>query len=189
MGLVRFGIVGYESYLWLNWNLFLALLPLLFVWLLRGKHGKILGYIYFIGWLFFLPNAPYLITDFIHLADVGPKTMLWYDGLMIFVYSLVGIAVWLVTTRSIKKHFNIKNWFVPVIGLLTGFGIYLGRYIRFNTWDIISKPSDILETLFDIVIHPGNHEPVLMMTITFAAVLSGLYFAVYRYQTNETTKD
>ena len=175
LNLGRFILTGYGSYLWLNWNLFLALVPLLFSWwAIRAKSSWVSGFA-IVLWLGFLPNAPYLITDFIHMADVGPRSYLWYDAIMIFSYSLVGIIAWIVSLHMIKKHFAWKQWTIWFISFLTGFGIYLGRYIRFNTWHIITQPLDILETIGDIIIRPSSHQPVVMMTLTFTLVLGTLY--------------
>ena len=109
------------------------------------------------------------------MADVGPRSYLWYDAIMIFSYSLVGIIAWIVSLHMIKKHFAWKQWTIWFISFLTGFGIYLGRYIRFNTWHIITQPLDILETIGDIIIRPSSHQPVVMMTLTFTLVLGTLY--------------
>ena len=54
-------------------------------------------------WLGFLPNAPYLITDFIHLDVVGPDSLLWYDGMMIFMYSLAGVSAWVLSLDMVMK--------------------------------------------------------------------------------------
>ena len=187
MSLLRFFISGYSSYLWLNWNLVLALVPLpLAVFAIRTKKHW-LAFVWIVLWLGFLPNAPYLVTDFIHLADVGPKSLLWYDALMIFVYSFVGVGSWIMSLHILRTHFKWKVWVVWLIAFLTGFGIYLGRYIRFNTWNLITHPGDVLGKIGDVIIHPFNHEPAIMMTLTFSIVLSIIYLSITPLISHEKT--
>ncbi|MFT7328304.1 MAG: putative membrane protein [Crocinitomicaceae bacterium] len=175
LGLIRFLLIGHTSYIWLNWNLFLALIPILFAWLaVTLKKKWIIGFMVF-AWLGFLPNAPYIITDFIHLADVGPKSLLWFDAIMIFVYSLAGLFSWLLSFNILENHLRWKPWVVWFVGLLSGFGIYLGRYIRFNTWDIFSTPLSLLEKIGDIIISPIEYDPVIAMTLIFMCLLAGTY--------------
>lgn len=184
LGLGRLLLAENTSYLWLNWNLFLALLPLLAVWCILRTPWRWLQIILLLIWLGFLPNAPYLLTDFIHLENVGPSHLLWYDGLMMFVYSLAGVGSWLLSTFLLARRFFWTHSIVFLISVLTGFGIYLGRYIRFNTWDMITHPTEILRTLFDVVIHPAQHEPVILMTGVYAIFL----FFCYRIFTPFFTK-
>jgi uncharacterized membrane protein len=189
MSLVRFVLTEYDSYLWLNWNLFLGLLPLLFAWLVTISKRFWLSSILVILWLGFLPNAPYLVTDFIHMADIGPQSLLWYDAMMIFMYTVAGIASWIVSVQVLQSKFTWPSWVVWLIAFLTGFGIYIGRYIRFNTWDIVTNPSAIFETIGVIITQPKNHEPVIGMTVVFTVILVTLYFGFTSLSYNEQTKN
>lgn len=164
----RLGLADNLSYLWLNWNLFLAIVPLFFAWLFTQTKNKYAQFFTLLLWLGFLPNSPYIVTDFIHLADVGPKSILWYDGIMIFFYTMAGMLVWISSSFIIQQKAKWNEWFMIIIGLLSGFGLYLGRYIRFNTWDIIANPFPLFETIGDIFIHPQNHSPVILMTFVVA---------------------
>lgn len=177
MSLVRFVLAGHESYLWLNWNLLLALLPIGFAWLSLAFKKKWIASLMVFLWLGFLPNAPYLITDFIHLDVVGPDSLLWYDGMMIFMYSVAGVAAWVLSLKMVVRKYQWKSWVVWFIALLTGFGVYLGRYIRFNTWDIITNPGSLLSTIGEVIILPQLHRPVISMTLVFAVALVALYTA------------
>ena len=155
MNLVRFAMTDVHSYVYMNWNLLLAFIPLLALYLFERSYSKYLKVFLFFLWFLFLPNAPYIVTDLIHLRDVGPEWMLWFDGMMLFAYALVGVYV---TAYSMIKMKNIlfkkiihQNIFLIIISLLSSFGIYLGRYIRWNTWDIITHPIDIALTISDIL--------------------------------------
>ena len=164
-----------DSYIYMNWNLFLGLLPLVFAWLFtKNVGGRIVSIAWLLLWLGFLPNAPYMITDFIHIADVGPKRILWYDSIMLFGFAWAGMLSWIHSMNMVYQKINVRS-FVPVISLLTAFGLYLGRYIRFNTWDVLHRPGEIFGTLADILLQPLNHEPFLLFTMVFWIFLMTVY--------------
>lgn len=167
----RLGLADNLSYLWLNWNLFLAIIPIFFAWVFTQTKNQYMQLLSFLLWLGFLPNAPYIVTDFIHLADVGPKAILWYDAVMIFLYTIAGMFVWIGSTHLIRKKMQWNEWFIIIVGILSGFGLYLGRYIRFNTWDIITNPLNLFETVGEIILHPTNYEPMLLMVGVFTFLL------------------
>lgn len=189
LGLIRFALTEQTSYLWLNWNLFLALVPIFFAWLTTKLKNEWISFGLILIWLGFLPNAPYIITDFIHLADVGPKSMLWSDAIMIFTYSVAGLLAWVLSFDILRSKFKWKLWSVWFIGLLSGFGLYLGRYIRFNTWDVVTKPIDLFETIGAIILSPESHEPVISMTLTFTIFLSIFYIYLQPLLHDEKTKN
>ena len=189
MNLVRLLLAENDAYVWLNWNLFLALVPVLFAYTTMVSKYRIVVIIMALMWIGFLPNAPYLITDFIHLADVGPRTLLWYDAMMMFVYSLAGILAYMVSLRIIMQRFRWRLYMPLVIGILAGFGIYLGRYIRFNSWHVLTQPLDILQVIGEIIMYPSQHAPVLTMTLSFAVFLTVIYFISSLYILHEKTID
>ena len=182
----RLGLDKHIPYAWLNWNLFLALIPLFFAWTFTRTKNIYLKLLYFLLWIGFLPNAPYIVTDFIHLADVGPKSILWYDAIMIFLYTLSGIIVWVGSTYLIKRNMKFNEWFILFIGALSGFGLYLGRYIRFNTWDFLTNPLDVFSIIGEIFIYPSRHEPIVLMTLVTTFIFF-LFFKLLSY--NEKTND
>lgn len=179
LSLIRVILFETPSYIWMNWNLFLGLLPILFaVLFVRYRKPVWLAVILFAAWLFFLPNAPYMITDFIHIHNVGPTSLHWFDGLMLFCFAVTGMASFVYSTYLVRKPLSNSVWFVPVISLLTGFGIYLGRYVRWNTWDLVSRPGAFFSNIGDIVTAPGSHEPSVMMTFVFGFSLFIVYVAI-----------
>jgi len=178
LSLARVILFETPSYVWMNWNLFLALLPLVFAYLfVKNRNKKWLGALLFVAWLFFLPNAPYMITDFIHIANVGPSSLHWFDGLMLFSFAVVGIGSFVYSTFLVHRSLGKKPWFVPVVSLLSGFGIYLGRYLRWNTWDLIHRPGSLFAEVATVVSDPLQNEPMLMMTIVFGLTLFIMYVA------------
>ena len=137
----------------LLWNIFLAIIPYLISELLKIKPLKksITLFGLFI-WLLFLPNAPYLITDFIHLHHLK-STLIWYDLFMLFTFSFTGIVIALISIHDvyviISKLYSekIANLSIIFISLLSGFGIYLGRFLRLNSWELFTNPSKILQQI------------------------------------------
>jgi uncharacterized membrane protein len=150
ISLVCFRVVFTESkaYLFLVWNLFLAYIPFFITYHLtvNGKNKKLEAVFCSAVWLLFLPNAAYLITDFLHLGqnNLFPK---WFDIVVFFIC------------------------------ILSGFGIYMGRYLRWNSWDIISNPIAIWQECFIRIIYPMQHLRAWGLTLSFAMLhLFGVYF-------------
>jgi uncharacterized membrane protein len=100
-------------------------------------------------WLLFLPNAPYIITDFLHFKRFSSMPE-WFDILMLISFSWTGIAFGFISLRQMQQIWQstfspaISQIFIFICCLLSGFGIYLGRFMRYNSWDIISHPVDLL---------------------------------------------
>jgi uncharacterized membrane protein len=174
MNITRLFMTDIQSYIYMNWNLFLAFLPIVFLFFfekIKNIYGK--GFLFF-AWLFFLPNAVYMITDLIHLRDVGPDWMLLFDGMMIFSYAIIGIFISAyVILRMGKNIFTLNRKrlaFYIIASLLVSFGVYLGRYIRWNTWDIITRPIDLTGDVLDII-STGHTNIVFITTIIFFTFL------------------
>ncbi len=183
MSIFRVELTGATRYLWMNWNLFLALVPLLFTWTFVRFENRLLKVLSFLAWLFFLPNALYMMTDFIHLGSAGSiPNLLWYDGLMIFAYVFIGVLVSFFTLEKIVSSFKTSQVpryiFVVSISLLVSFGIYLGRYIRWNTWDIITRPFALFANIFE-VITTHIHDPRFYLMIIFFTLFGFLGFLSY----------
>jgi len=135
----------------LFWNSFLAWVPYAaaFVMLLISKFSKSktsLIALFPLGvlWLIFLPNSPYMITGYLHLIRIGIhdgfEFQPWYDFVMLSVFFLsgllAGIASLKIVHSIVEKHFGIMiGWAsVVVVNFLCGWAVYLGRFIRLNTW-------------------------------------------------------
>lgn len=171
----------------LFWNLFLAWIPLLVAYLTRVLwQQKIISRVGIgIGvmlWLLFFPNAPYLITDLIHLKEV-PDYLLWYDSLLSFSFALAGLLAGLYSAllihRLIEKVGNqIWAWTIMVGSLIvSSYGVYLGRFGRWNSWDIITNP-------FSLVRYTANslQNPVaIKLTVAFSFAMLIIYSAFWLY--------
>ncbi|MFN7138702.1 MAG: DUF1361 domain-containing protein [Limisphaerales bacterium] len=180
---VRYFYWSSLGHLYLAWNLFLAWVPVGFAFLAwRYKEDKIRLYLFAALWLLFLPNAPYLVTDLIHLR-ARPPVPVWFD--MVLLQSFIGLGlllgfVSLYKMQLLTAHFYGKraSWiFVLVVVALTGFGIYLGRVQRFNSWDAIINPIGLFTELFG---HLATHtKAVSLFSLLYGVFFLGAYVVLY----------
>jgi uncharacterized membrane protein len=173
---------GSLRYLFLIWNLFLAWLPLLFaLWWRRTGKPIWRRWLLAAAWLAFLPNSFYLITDFIHLTG-GQLALRLYDAVLLFSFSITGLILGFVSLhimeRRAQKHFGQKMATVFVISTLlaSSFAIYLGRFLGWNSWDIISNPFGILFDISNQLLDTSRPSYGLMTTVLFFVLLSSLYY-------------
>jgi uncharacterized membrane protein len=150
-------------YGFLIWNLFLAFVPYYLLQIVQLKVNLLENILYriaiFIGWLLFLPNAFYVITDFVHLKYTSVH-LFWYDLVLIGVFALVSFSFGILALKEgikMAKLFyseKIISFTLPLLCFLCGFGIYLGRVLRFNSWEIITNPLQLLHTIFETLVQP-----------------------------------
>ena len=150
-------------YLFLVWNLILAYIPFYLTNTINKVTLKNFSFgIVFIVWLLFLPNASYIITDIFHLKHQtdGP---IWFDLLLILSFALNGLLLFFISIYDMHKHLlsrmSLKmTWIITVVTLLlSAFGIYLGRFLRWNSWDIIANPKLLMLDVLDRIINPLSH--------------------------------
>jgi uncharacterized membrane protein len=163
---------------WIVWNLFLAIIPLaLSLWLFRRRDaqrtwGWWVGLLVFIA---FLPNAPYLLTDIIHLVNaIRFGLSIWSIILVLLPLHTLAIAtgfeayvLCLINQESYLRRQGAGKWAVLaeiIVHALCAVGIYLGRFLRFNSWDFLTNPGTLLgATLNDLT----GRFPLAVMVITF----------------------
>ena len=189
--LIRIKLTNNYYYLFLIWNLFLAGLPyLISSYLATLKHIKSSTLITnSLLWLLFLPNAPYIVTDLFHLK-YSSQHLLWIDTLIITMFAITGLilffkSVWtmeIIFKTYVEKH--IVAFSIPLLFILVGFGVYLGRFLRFNSWEVLNKPWTILETTVFIILNPNLNYTAWLFTIVFGLFLCVCYYAI---KTNYTT--
>lgn len=159
----------------LLWNLFLAILPLVFSKSLRYSssitNSKFLSALFLILWLLFIPNSPYIVTDLKHVDnDYGIQ---WFDLILILVFAINGLLLGIISMLDIfrllqhKYSTKITHSVVGLICILGGFGIFLGRFLRFNSWDIITKP----DLLFYSIFHTLYMKETWIWTIAFGGFM------------------
>jgi uncharacterized membrane protein len=185
---VRVGETGSLDYANLPWNLFLAWIPLGFALLLydgarRGTRGL---WLLAIGglWLLFFPNAPYLMTDLKYLWELDGAPF-WYDAVMAGSAALAGLALGFLSLflvhAVVQRRFGAVWAWVGVwaLLLLSSVGVFLGRFQRFNSWDVFTDPGPIAADLAKGLSDPLNYPKVLAVTIVFSGFLVGSYAVFY----------
>jgi uncharacterized membrane protein len=183
---LRIRETGDGYYRFLVWNLFLAWVPLALaaVAYARSRRGvDPLTSALLVAWLLFFPNAPYLLTDFIHLAQ-GPAP-LWYDALMLSAFAwtglLLGFASLYLVQLNLRRQFGVALSWLGVFGslVLASFGVYIGRFVRLNSWDVLLHPRQVVEVVHArLVAEPPEMAQAL---VALTAFLSVGYLVVYSF--------
>lgn len=179
--------VGHLSFLFLCWNLFLAALPLLFAMLAYGNvaagNGRGRVIVWSALWLLFFPNAPYIITDFVHLGSHGDVPM-WFDILMIgsFAWSgmMLGFQSLALMQGLIKQQYGDGAGWGFAVGVLvvSSYGIYLGRFQRWNSWDLFVQPAALFADILSSLAHPSTTIQGLALTVGMSVFLLLAYYSV-----------
>ncbi len=170
-GGIRMHYSGNLKGFFLVWNLFLAWIPFIVAFVLRQNTKEIsVRWLLPIlaAWLLFLPNAPYIITDLVHLRP-RDGVPLWFDATLIFLFAFHGLLLGIISTlfvhEVVEKHLSpFKVWaFLSGCFVLSGYGIYLGRFLRWNSWDILVHPIGLLR------------ESLLKLTSPVAILVTGIF--------------
>ncbi len=179
---------GNPNFRYLIWNLFLAWIPFalaIFVydrWRRRGP-GVVL---FVLGalWLLFFPNAPYIATDFVHLRH-DALAPFWYDAVTIAAFAWMGIllgfaSLYLMQTVVRQWIGTAAGWTFAVVAIALGsLGIYLGRFLRLNSWDALEHPSVIPRMLHTAARDPFAYQDAIAVTLLFTFALTFAYFLLY----------
>lgn len=165
------------GFLFLIWNLFLAWIPYLISNYAFKETKKLnLKIVITMGcWLLFLPNAPYLVTDLVHFHSTY-KTR-WLDLVILCTYALTGILLFYFCIRKFKHiyfvHLHEKLRHLALIAILgaSAYGIYLGRVLRFNSWDVLTNPMELIHSIINSVFKPGYFIHTAYITLLFMVFL------------------
>ena len=151
--LARYYATGKTDYLFLNWNLFLAIIPWIITSNIRLKEGGKTNWFVLVitigTWLLFFPNAPYILTDLYHLK-FNHSAPIWFDHVLIISFAWTGLIFGFLSLMDIESLLSrwMKPWLlkscVAILLFISAFGIYLGRFLRWNSWDLINKPFNLL---------------------------------------------
>jgi len=159
LAVVRIFITGTTDLAGLVWNLILAFLPYIFALAYTSCKGKIKWFAFFL-WLAFLPNSFYILTDFVHLPE-HPE-LVYFDTVYIMAMTLAGMISGYASMELIHREWNIHYhkrlawFFMIVVTTLSMFGIYIGRFLRFNSWDIVANPLQIVHEVWALVVSNGS---------------------------------
>ncbi|MGO8695207.1 MAG: DUF1361 domain-containing protein [Rectinemataceae bacterium] len=196
---LRVLISGRLWYLYLVWNLALAFVPFLIAaigstilaHMTPGRFLAVSAAPFALIWLLFYPNAPYILTDFIHVIDrtylrvspsewLGINALIWYDLLMNAVFAFIGhfmglVSMWLVHS-ALRRAWGAAaaRALVAAAILLAGFGIYLGRFSRLSSWDALLDPHRVINEVRDAATDPK----AILFSFTFAVFIALTYGAL-----------
>lgn len=171
---------------WMSFNILLAMIPMVFGWLLIKTHASLLKIIFGSIWFVFLPNTIYLLTDIAHFFNdwhlipfvykglfVAQYIVLMLFGIISFILAMYPIEKLIKKTKSKKKQ-QQKDFFIYILNFLIGFGIVLGRIERLNSWDIITDTSKVIYQS----IHTLTSLPLISLVIFFGLFSNGIYFSL-----------
>lgn len=187
---VRIQMTGKVTYIFLAWNLFLAVIPfflslLIHTFVSAGAKRWVVFLASFI-WLLFFPNALYIITDFVHLKS-RHGIPLWYDSLLIFSFAWNGALCGFFSLRILHTEFESMvgrafGWGFAAFALLVGsFGIYIGRFLRWNSWDIVNNPLPLVSDIITLVRNPADNPQSIAVTAFFFLFLFMAYASMVTF--------
>lgn len=183
---MRIDRTGSGYYRFLITNLFLACVPFFLSTALRiASHWRFHWTIQLTLaglWLLFLPNAPYILTDILHLTRVSHAPA-WYDLALLLSCSGTGLLVGYLSLIDVQgivaRRFSAAcGWIFAFVSLvLSGFAIYLGRFLRWNSWDVLIMPTRVFE-IAGALIRPWEHVRPLAVTLIFGVILTLGYISL-----------
>lgn len=182
LSVCRVAVTGRSLFMFMIWNLFLAFVPwfaasVVYVKDIKSKAVIILIILF---WLAFFPNAPYVLTDLIHLGK-GNSAPVWYDLILLLSYGFSGLIYGFVSLQmieeKIKSVFRLKHVEIlsAVLIYLACFGIYLGRFLRWNSWDLVSRMNLVIQDVVDRMAFPNRHPTTWIFTFLFGTLLNMVY--------------
>ncbi len=174
----------------LVWNLFLAWIPFLLAYVVyvlswRGRRLYIVLPVFAFLWLIFYPNAPYILTDLQHLAYSSSDAPLWFDVILLIWFSWTGLLLGLVSLylmhEIVHRSFGrLAGWiFVFTVSGLSSVGLYMGRFARWNSWDILQNPSEVAMDILGWVVAPSLR--LLAFTALFTIFFLFIYLTLYAF--------
>jgi uncharacterized membrane protein len=185
--LVRNAHAGNDVYRSLIWNLALAWVPFVFAlaaYASARRGNNVATAAYGVLWLLFFPNAPYLLTDFIHLQE-SQTTPLWYDALMLASFAWTGLVLGFASLYLMQLIWDravgpVWSW-LGVVGALAlaSFGVYLGRFLRFNSWDALVRPRRIAHVIATEIDNPFGNPRLVGAMFALTTGLTIGYLIVY----------
>ncbi|WP_435200876.1 DUF1361 domain-containing protein [Janibacter sp. GS2] len=185
---IRVDRVGEPAFAFLFWNLFLAWVPYVIAVVMTALDrarapGWVLGALG-VAWLLFLPNAPYILTDFIHVGAI-PGAPRWFDAALIGAFAgtglLLGLASLLLVHHMVARRAGpLAGWALAVGSLaLSSLGIYLGRFPRFNSWDVVTNPDGLVRIILMRLADPWGNPFLLAFAVTMTLGLVGSYLVTW----------
>jgi uncharacterized membrane protein len=187
--MARIAYTGRITFLSLVWNLFLAWLPYMMSSWLQQQNTATTSRIKFAAvsfvWLLFIPNSFYILTDLFHLGEHN-NVPLWFDLALIISFAWNGLLLGILSVRQMEKMVqrflsDKYEWlFVYAIMWLNALGVYIGRYLRFNSWDIVTNPFDLTAYILKLLWHPLQYKYAWGMVACFSVFMTLAYLTIKR---------
>lgn len=186
VGLVRFraSVTGTMHYTFLVWNLFLAWIPFVSAYVsyttaIRRRWLYLVVPASALVWLLFLPNAPYMLTDLQHLSNSAGDVPVWYDVILLIWFVFTGLFLGMVSLflmqEIVRREFG--RWFgwgfVLAVAGLSSIGVYMGRFLRWNSWDILGNFNGMAQFTLYYILHPTTR------SLIFAGLFTSFFLFVY----------
>ena len=169
------------GYGFLSWNLVLAWIPLVLAYGIAWAAKRELAWpalpVLALAWIVFLPNAPYLVTDIVHLREEVKRP----NAIVLFLLAITGLLIGVKSVQLVQRAVEslwgaAAGWrAVQVIAVLTAFGVYLGRELRWNSWTVISDPHELAHAVLASPSEPGRVGLALLATLAFAVAFYAAY--------------
>jgi uncharacterized membrane protein len=199
VGLVIAGSIFTGSLIlgFLVWNLFLAFIPYsISKWVQRNiawKGSRLKFCFAFIIWLLFIPNSFYIMTDLFHLGsfDTIPG---WYELAVILSFAWNGLLLGTLSVRQMERLIDesaskrMRIFFIYPVMFLSALGVYIGRYMRFNSWDVVTDPLSLFKDISDLAMHPIQYRYAWGMIFCFSIFMTLIFFTLMRGHELNTSK-
>ena len=187
--MARIAYTGRITYLSMVWNLFLAWLPYMISSCIQERaawqKNKLLFTIASLVWLLFIPNSFYILTDLFHLGEHNDVPM-WFDLALIISFAWDGLLLGILSVRQMEKMVQRffpgrhELFFIYPLMWLNALGVYIGRYPRFNSWDIITNPLGISSYILTMLCHPVQYKYAWGMVACFSIFMTLAYLTIKR---------
>jgi len=197
--LLSIKIIATEDFvfLFLPWNLFLAFIPYYLVKRLMNNTGwiesRLKFFLIFLLWLLFIPNSFYILTDLYHL-ELSKDSPRWFDLTMIFSFAWNGMLLGILSVRKMEmvaglflKNRNILFFLYPVMWLIA-LGIYIGRYLRFNSWDVLMNPFSLFTEIGEMFLSPFKYTYAWGMIFCFSIFITLVYLSIKKISNSFSEK-
>jgi uncharacterized membrane protein len=189
--LVRYVESGSPKFSGLVWNLVLAWVPFVLAVVVydRWRRGRrATASVFALGalWLLFFPNAPYIVTDFVHLEQTSDAPY-WYDAVTVSAFAWTGVllgfaSLFLMQTVVRQWRGVVSGWIFAGVAIALGsLGIYLGRVLRLNSWDALEHPSVLPRIAHTVARDPFRYSEAIGVTVLFTVALGFAYFLLYSF--------
>lgn len=180
IALLAYRIREYDTieFSFLVWNLVLAFIPFTISQMMVFRQPRSLAVLVtgLFFWLLFFPNAPYLVTDLAHLSSTRPAPI-WFDLMLLLSFAWNGLMLGYVSLLDVHRTVEVRfgrtaGWLFSGAAIVLGsFGIYLGRFLRWNSWDVFTQPGNLLADVVSRLHHMSEISTILGVTLAFSAFL------------------